>query len=341
LQKKIIYIGNKLSSHGGTPTNIDTLGPQLEQLGFVLIYASSKLNMLARILDMMATIFRHRKEAGVILIDTYSTKAFYFAWICSRLSKKYKIPYIPILHGGNLPERVRNSPTLCREYLGEASTNIFISGYLRDALKDVVTQFTIIENNIDIGKYKFIERSKVGPRLLWVRSFHEIYNPGMAIAVLSMLRKVHPDANLLMIGPDKDGTMEQCRKLAHELNVLDSVIFTGKLTKEEWLRRSEAQEIFINTTNFDNLPVSVIEAQALGFPIVSTNVGGVPYLIEDQKNGLLVAPGDVEGMASAIEKYISDAKFTQSISINARKSAEQFDWQNISLKWKELLGRYV
>ena len=85
------------------------------------------------------------------------------------------------------------------------------------------------------------------------------------------------DATLAMIGPDVDGSLTKVKDLARKKNL--DVNFTGKLSKPEWINYSKDFNVFINTTNFDNTPVSVIEAMALGLPVVSTNVGGMPFLI--------------------------------------------------------------
>ena len=78
----------------------------------------------------------------------------------------------------------------------------------------------------------------------------------------------------------KDGSMEACKEYAAEEKL--PVKFTGKLEKNEWIKISADAGIFINTSNIDNTPVSLMEAMALGLPVVSTNVGGIPYLIEDR-----------------------------------------------------------
>ena len=101
----------------------------------------------------------------------------------------------------------------------------------------------------------------------------------MAVKVLQQLQKQYPSATLTMVGPDKDGSLQTTKDFAKSLGI--TVNFSGQLTKEEWWELASKHDIFINTTHFDNTPVSVMEAMALGLPVVSTNVGGIPYLLTD------------------------------------------------------------
>ncbi len=144
-----------------------------------------------------------------------------------------------------------------------------------------------------------------------------------------------------MVGPDKDGSLQKVIDKAKELNISDSVKFTGKLSKKEWLRLSEQYDIFINTTDFDNHPVSVIEAMALGLPVVSTNVGGLPFLIEDRIDGILVPPGNAVKFAEEIENLMSDSELVRKITLNARKKIEEFDWLTIKNNWFKILDAIV
>ena len=152
------------------------------------------------------------------------------------------------------------------------------------------------------------------------------------------MKQQYPDAQLTMVGPDVDGSMEKCKLLSAELGVEQQITFTGKLSKEEWTKLAQEKDIFINTTNYDNLPVSVLEAMALGLPVVSTNVGGIPYIIKDKQNGVLVNPGEVSEMADAILQLIHNEELSTTISLNARKYAEQFDWSIIKVKWQKLFN---
>ena len=130
--------------------------------------------------------------------------------------------------------------------------------------------------------------------------------------------------------------MKSCRALADEMGVLDKVTFTGMLPKTEWIELSQNFDIFINTTNLESFGVSVIEAAACGLPVVTTNVGGIPYLL-NKDNSIIIEPGDYIALSEAIVKLITDEEFANMISNNARKFAEDLDWVNIINKWDALL----
>lgn len=337
-QLHILYIGNKLAEHGRTPTAIDTLGPLLEQEGHTLYYASNKLKQSARLREMLYSIWTYRKQVDMVLIDTYSTTAFYYAWMAAKLCGWLGIKYMPILHGGNLPERFQHSPGKCRTVFGNSVMSIAVSPYLLHYLEQAGYKGTVIENSIRLADYSFRHRTKPQPRLLWVRSFHETYNPLMAIHVVQELTRQHPGVHLTMVGPDVDGSMEACKQLSSLLEVEEQITFTGKLTKQEWTTLAQEHDVFINTTHYDNLPVSVLEAMALGLPVVSTNVGGIPYIIQDKQNGVLVNPGEPSEMADAIQQLIRNEELSALVSLNARKYAEQFDWSIIKVKWQKLFN---
>lgn len=181
-------------------------------------------------------------------------------------------------------------------------------------------------------------RELLRPRLLWVRAFDAIYNPQMAIRVLQRLTSHYPNARLCMVGPDKDGSMEACKKLATKLDLAERVRFTGLLPKAEWIALSAEYDIFLNTTTVDNTPVSVIEAMALGLPVVSTNVGGIPYLINDGKEGMLVERGDVDGMCNALIEIIGQRALAAQLSRSGRKKAESCEIVKVGLQWKQLIA---
>jgi glycosyltransferase involved in cell wall biosynthesis len=337
MKKKILYIGNQLHSHGFNKTSIETLGVFLAEEGYTVTYTSHKRNQFIRLFDMMVTTFLQARKVDYILIDAYSTSSFWYSFFCSQIARLFKTKYIPLLRGGDLPNRLKNNPYLCKLIFKNAYTNVAPSHYLLEAFKKYGYENVLfIPNSIQLEEYEFKNRIQLQPKLLWVRAFASIYNPKMAVEVLKSVKEKNPTASLTMVGPDKDGSLLETQELAKSLNL--EVNFTGKLSKKQWTDLASKHDIFINTTHFDNTPVSVIEAMALGLPIVTTNVGGIPYMLTNQENALLVHDNASDAMAQAIETLLFDAHLVQKLTVNAKSLVDSMDWQQVKLQWHQLLA---
>jgi len=284
----------------------------------------------------MISIISNKSWADVVLIDTYSTRNFWYAVLTAELCNKLNLDYMLLLHGGNLTERLKNNPKLSASLFKKAKLNVAPSPYLFVEFQQAgFGNIKYIPNTIFLEDYTYKKRKILKPKLLWVRAFAEIYNPMLAIKVLEELLKEYPEAELCMVGPEKDESFEECVKYA-ESNKLP-VKFSGKLTKPEWTELSKEYDVFLNTTNVDNTPVSLIEAMALGIPIISTNVGGIPYLLKDQETGLLVSPENKMTMLDAISTLLENPNLAENLSQNAREQTKKFDWVIVKKEWKEVL----
>ena len=334
--KKILYVGNQLKGKGQSVTTIDTLSTLLRGEGYKVVTTSNKTNKMLRLLDMVFTFLKNYKKIEVVLIDTYSTTNFYYAYILAKLATLFNVKYIPILHGGNLPNRLEKSPKWSAQLFGNAFKIVAPSNYLKQAFEKKGYQVVFIPNVLEMKNYRYQQRKQLQPNLLWVRSFATIYNPQLAIQVVAKLKERYPHATLCMIGADK-GELQACKELTQQLNIQNSVEFTGLLTPQQWHKKSEDYDIFINTTNFDNTPVSVMEAMALGLPVISTNVGGLPYLIDDGVDGILVKPNDVKAFVQAIENLLVNQDKGTTLTTNALQKVAQFDWETVKCQWFNLL----
>ena len=335
--KNLLYIGNKLNLESANVTTIDTLGLNLEKEGYKVSFSSSKITKVIRLLDMVLATIKNARQTHFVLIDTYSTQNFYYAFVISQLCRVLKLKYIPILHGGDLPKRLQTSKRMSDYIFNNAYKIVSPSLYLKEIFENFgYIKITFIPNSIEITNYPFKDKRIDKPKIFWLRSFKKIYNPLMAIKVAKNLKNKNIGYELCMVGPDGDGSFLFAQNLARELGV--EVTFKMKMDKSDWIKESFNYNVFINTSNFDNMPVSVIEAMALGFPIVSTNVGGMSFMIEDNVDGLLVNKDDETGMTSAIIQLINNPNKTEKMINIARKKAEKFDWNNVKHKWFELLS---
>jgi glycosyltransferase involved in cell wall biosynthesis len=206
---------------------------------------------------------------------------------------------------------------------------------MRNYRHDIV----LIPNALDLTKYSYRRRQRATPSLLWLRAFDDIYNPSLAVRVVAILAQEFPSVRLLMMGPDKgDGSREAMLDLARALGVLERVTCTGRVHKDEISTRLDQGDIFLNTTRVDNTPVSVLEAMACGLCVVSTNVGGIPYLLHDEQDALLVPADNPSDMAKAVRRLMTVDGLAERLSSNARRKVEQCDWSNVLPKWEKLLN---
>lgn len=335
--KKILYIGNNLAKKSKYNSTMATLSELLSSEGYEVICSSDKTNKIVRILNMCLSVVKNRNDIDFVLIDTFSTTNFYYALITSQLARLFSLKYIPILHGGNLPSRLDQSVLFSKLIFNNSYKNVSPSNYLKNEFELRGFSTVYIPNGIVIKDYKYKKRSELKAKILWVRAFDKIYNPLLAIKVLALVKLHDDNVKLCMVGPDKDGSISEVKKLVKQLNLTKNTVFTGVLPKEQWHDISKEYDIFINTTNIDNMPVSILEAMALGLPIVSTNAGGLPYLIDHNIDGILVPVNNDKEMANAIIKLIKNPTKAVELSLNARKKAESFDLDNVKQQWLSIL----
>ena len=172
----ILLIGNFLSKHGLNPTAIEDIATALSNI-YELKTSSDKKNPFFRLLDMAMSVVNNRKRCQLIIVDVFSTYAFIFSCLVIFLAKIYNIPYMPVLRGGYLPGRYTKHPNIFNFLLTNASTIICPSKYLKKCFDDKNYTIKVIPNYIDLKMYSFKIRKEIKPKILWVRSIHNIYNP--------------------------------------------------------------------------------------------------------------------------------------------------------------------
>jgi glycosyltransferase involved in cell wall biosynthesis len=210
--------------------------------------------------------------------------------------------------------------------------------YLLEQMRHYRPDIVLLPNPLNLKKYPFRRRQNPTPNLVWLRAFDDVYNPSLAVRVVALLAQDFPSVRLVMMGPDKgDGSLESMKALALKIGVVDRVTCTGQVSKDDIPHRLHQGDIFLNTTRVDNTPVSVLEAMACGLCIISTNVGGIPYLLQNEHNALLVPTDDDAAMAKAVRRVLTEKGLADRLSYNARRKVEQFDWSYILPKWERVL----
>jgi glycosyltransferase involved in cell wall biosynthesis len=226
---RVCIIGHLLGRNPGFVTTQGLITADLfSKSGYDVISVSSKVNRVSRLSDMILTIIRNRKEIDVLIVEAYSGLSFLMTDAVSLVSSILKIPAVAVLHGGSLPEFVVQFPRWTSRVFRRFSEIVSPSDFLRKVVKGIGFDSRIIPNVIDLDKYPYTLRSHVKPRLLWMRGFHDIYNPRMAVATLDLIRREYPEATMVMAGADK-GLEAGVKRLVLDLGLTTNVRFPGFL----------------------------------------------------------------------------------------------------------------
>ena len=126
--------------------------------------------------------------------------------------------------------------------------------------------------------------------------------------------------------------------LATRLGQSDAVEFLGRLERDAIVALYHGADAMLNPSRVDNMPNSVLEALACGLPVISTRVGGVPYIVQDGETALLVAPDNPHEMAQAIVRIYRDKALRAHLRENGCREVAQYAWQEVRPQWLSLYG---
>ncbi|MEM9597249.1 MAG: glycosyltransferase family 4 protein [Acidobacteriota bacterium] len=331
----LCLLGPNLGRHPGwVTTQGEIVTDLLRRDGYTVASASSSLSPVGRLTDMLRCLWRGRRDIDVVVLSVFSGRALVTADVVSLAAHRLGLPQIHVLHGGRLPNE---TPARARRVLGRAARVVAPSEFLGRWARGlgIGERVQVVPNVVDLGEIDYRPRRALEPRLLWMRTFHETYHPELALETLARLRNGGVDAGLTMAGQDK-GLLEPTRRRVQELDLAEHVAFPGFLGPAEKRRELSRHDLFLNTNRNDNTPVSVIEALAAGLPLVATRVGGVPDLVTDGENALLVPDDDAEAMAAAVGRLLDDPDLAESLSTAGRRRAEECAWGTVRVTWGDL-----
>ena len=296
---------------GWVTTQGELLADLLSSEGYEVRITSTIPSRVPRLFDMLSCLIRWSRFTDVAIVSIFSGKALVIAEIATWLLQLLNKPIVLVLRGGAIPEALRKHPRWMRRVLQRGCIVV-------------------------IERYPFRKREYASPRLLWMRTFHEAYNPEMAVDVLVDLKRSMPEATLTMAGQEK-GLLESVRKASLKSGI--DVRFAGFLNNDGKQREFASHDIFLNTNRIDNMPVSLLEAASFGLPIVSTDVGGIPDVFVHEETALLVGSDDAPAMADAVRRLLNDPDLCAHLSENARRLAESCSWSVLRHRWHDVLAR--
>jgi glycosyltransferase involved in cell wall biosynthesis len=155
----------------------------------------------------------------------------------------------------------------------------------------------------------------------------------VVVRAFAEVQKVYPDAQVDLVGAGK--LERNIRELVQTLN-LRNVNFAGVVSRDKIGECYDRADIFVNASNLDNMPVSVIEAFAAGTPVVTTEPEGMKYLVTHEKTGLLSPIGDAKLLAQNVLRVLREPELATRLAQNALEESKRYAWDAVRAQWLEV-----
>lgn len=278
-----------------------------------------------------------------------ATLAFFGApsgMIAYLLRKRFKIPYVVSLRGGDVPGfrpyDFRTFHKLLAPFLRVVWRNSASVVANSKGLRDLALAFDsrldipIIPNGVDLDVYASPQRSWQPPLLLSVGRL--VYQKGIDLAIRALARLRDFDWQWHIAG---DGPrMDTLRSLAREQGIDDRVVFLGWQSREELLQCYQQSNLFLFPSRHEGMPNAVLEAMASGLPVIASRIAGNEELVLHEKTGLLVESENLESLTAALQELIQDPSRAQQMGAASRQRVEEsFGWENTARQYAALLEK--
>lgn len=333
---RILLICNYKHGVGGISGQVEILQKNLHGEGHVVEIFSAKASMWKR-LWLLPQLYRRAKDYELLHIHCCSGWGFLPAVlgvsVGKRLGKKVVLTY----HGGGGERFFDKHPRLVRRYLKRTDTNIVLSGFLADVFEKHQLPYIIIPNIIELDDARFRVRLPIRPRFVCIRAHEELYNIPCILRAFQQVQRQMPEATLMLVG---GGSLhEELKRQVERMGILN-VLFTGRVDNSIIMQYLDQADIMLSSPKVDNMPVSLIEAMNAGLLVISSRVGGVPYMIEDGKKGLLFESDNDSELAEKMLWAIRHQDDARSMIASARESVKQYQWDNVKDQLYSVYGIY-
>lgn len=246
--------------------------------------------------------------------------------------KSLKIPYVVWGQGSDiyLPDRFTRMTS--KSILQNADAVLALTEDMKQKIREICDkEISVVPNGIDLERFKISSGDKKegnAKAVIFIGRLHPVKGVQYLIEAMAIVRQQMPDVKLVIVG---DG-VERARleKLAERLNLNDCIQFTGQVPQESIPRLMHQADVFALSSLSESFGIVNLEAMAAGLPIVATNVGGIPDIVEEGVNGYLVNAKNPEEIAERVVILLQDDEMREEISANNREKAESYTWDKVT-----------
>jgi glycosyltransferase involved in cell wall biosynthesis len=285
---------------------------------------------IATELTYLPLLVREIARADVVHVFSASYSSFLLSPLPAiGVAKALGRPVLLNYHSGEAQDHLARS-AFARAVLGGVDRIVVPSPYLRDVFTRFSLPATVIPNVVDLDRFCYAERIPLRPRLLSTRNLDHPYNVACTLRAFRLVQDVRPEATLTVVGAGAHDVA--LRQLAQTLR-LANVVFTGRVDPGSIPALYAAHDIYVQTPDIDNMPLSLLEAFASGLPAVSTDAGGVPTILKDGVHGLLAPVGDHAAIAAGVLRLLADPDHAREMARAAHQACGSYSWSAVRGQW--------
>jgi glycosyltransferase involved in cell wall biosynthesis len=293
------------------------------------------LRTLIRELQYLAALARHLHDCETF--HHFSASGLYFfahsaplllagAWSKKRVLLNYR--------GGKADDFLKTWGWIAVPLIRLATSICVPSKFLQQVFAKYGLTSTLLPNIAQTEMFPWNERESFAPSLLVTRHLDPMYNTECLLRAFRIIKDRFPEAVLSVVG---EGSEEiRLRNLVGQWQ-LSGVRFLGSVAHRDLPTLYASHNIYVNSSNVDNFPGALVEAACSGLPIVTTGAGGIPWMIRNRENGIVVNLNDEKALAAGVVEIVEHSEFGRNLARNARTWAEQFAWKNV---FPKLLSAY-
>lgn len=295
---------------------------------------------LSYIVKSLILSFKLRKQIEIVHAHTAEYPTIITAFLFSLFSHK---PYVVACMGSDIriPSRKFLSRALQLPFLRNAKSVVVVSKEIAVLLKQKygIPKYKILvvgssyddritQKFANVRRYPETEQTK---RIISVANMRPEKDHMTLLKAFAILIKSMNNVQLYLVGNGllKHQLEEYC--IHHNLH---SVKFLGRLLHVDALENIANSDIFILTSVEEGMPTVILEALALGKPVIATAVGGIPEIVKDDVNGILIPPRSPEPIAKALDRLLSNSGLRRKLGRAAAESVKDYAWDKTVEKYE-------
>ena len=331
---KVLIIANYRQGVGGISSQVELLHNHLLEDGIDSSIFSTKGKWKFR-LKQYVSLFYVASRYDLLHIHCCSGTGFLPAMMGVTVGKLWKKKIVLTYHGGDAEAFFQKRKSLVRFFLTRTDTNIVLSGFLGNVFAQNGIPYLIIPNVLDSDGSHFRKRTTISPNYLCIRSHTPIYNIPCIVNAFVSVKKYYPNASLTFVG---DGPLHEELKALAATKGLTDARFVGRVPNSEIYSYLDKADVMLSSPIIDNMPVSLLEGFNAGLLVISSNVGGVPYMVRDGYNGLLFESDNSSQLAEKMIEAVENVGKTIVMIDHAHASLSNYTWAGVRPKLYKVYG---